>query len=436
MAGTRENGVNKSGGEEEEEEEERGDMLLRISPKSRDGRGGKGEEEKSEGRRRSSMPRVKREAEVQQVSRKRVRTSRRKSGARVEEEEEIVTTTVRSERRSSTGKSGRRRKSDVALLRDQDKTAAREATEEGPTPERADSGMSLTSVSSVTSMTVKRTTKKVVKPPLSIPPMVSSVTSKPSGKFRISSWNVNGLRSILRSEGYLEAYIEAEQPDVFCLNETKLNRDVEKDFCGIIPGYTGVFNTAEKKGYSGTAMFFRDGVKPSRMIHGIGIEEHDSEGRVLTAEFDNLFVVASYIPNSGAGLKRLGYRTEKWDIAMLDFLKSLSKSKPTMWLGDLNVAHLDIDIHDPKNNRNKSAGFCDEERDNMSNVLSSGFIDWWREQNPDVVGYTYWGYRFNLRARNKGMEVDLKYVGVQVPIPEQRSNSGFCRLAVGLCNCF
>ena len=199
---------------------------------------------------------------------------------------------------------------------------------------------------------------------LEIAPMAASITARRPGCFRISSFNVNGLRAILRNEGYLQAYMEAEAPDVLCLNETKISPDIEEEFHALFPGYTAVFNHAEKKGYSGTAMFFKN--PPLSVSKGIGVKEHDNEGRVITAEFPKFYVVATYVPNSGGGLVRLPYRTKEWDLAMLKYLKSLEEKKPVVWCGDLNVAHLDIDIHNPKGNRNKSPGFCDEERDNMS----------------------------------------------------------------------
>ncbi|MEE0913170.1 MAG: exodeoxyribonuclease III [Ruminococcus sp.] len=212
------------------------------------------------------------------------------------------------------------------------------------------------------------------------------------------SWNVNGLRACV-TKGFLDYFNEVDA-DVFCIQETKLQEgqiDLE------LEGYHQYWNYAEKKGYSGTAMFCKE--EPVNVSYGIGIEEHDHEGRVITAEFDNYFVVTCYTPNSQNELKRLDYRME-WEDAFKAYLKELEKTKPVILCGDLNVAHKEIDLKNPKTNR-KNAGFTDEERAKMTALLDDGFTDTFRYFYPDKEGiYSWWSYRFKAREKNAGWRID------------------------------
>ncbi len=212
------------------------------------------------------------------------------------------------------------------------------------------------------------------------------------------SWNVNGLRACV-TKGFLDYFNEVDA-DVFCLQETKLQEgQIDLD----LSGYHQYWCYAEKKGYSGTALFCKD--EPISVAYGIGIEEHDKEGRVITAEFDNYYVVTCYTPNSQNELKRLDYRMT-WEDAFRDYLKKLEKTKPVILCGDLNVAHKEIDLKNPKTNR-KNAGFTDEEREKMSTLLDSGFIDTFRYFYPEKEGiYSWWSYRFKAREKNAGWRID------------------------------
>ena len=215
---------------------------------------------------------------------------------------------------------------------------------------------------------------------------------------KLISWNVNGLRAALKKD--FEASVTALDADVICLQETKLSEG-QIDF--ELPGYEAFFNYAEKKGYSGTAIFTR--VKPLAVTYGLGIPEHDREGRVITAEFPDFYLVTVYTPNSQDGLKRLDYRMV-WEDAFRAYLKELEEKKPVIACGDLNVAHTEIDLKNPKTNH-KNAGFSDEERAKMTELLGSGFIDTWRYFNPDVTGvYSWWSYRFHARENNAGWRID------------------------------
>ena len=215
---------------------------------------------------------------------------------------------------------------------------------------------------------------------------------------KIISWNVNGLRACV-NKGFLDFFKEIDA-DVFCVQETKLQEgQIDLD----LDGYHQYWNYAEKKGYSGTAMFTKD--EPLSVKYGIGIEEHDKEGRVITAEFDTYYLVTCYTPNSQNELKRLDYRME-WEDAFLKYLKELEKSKPVILCGDLNVAHTEIDLKNPKTNR-KNAGFTDEEREKMTTLLGSGFTDTFRYFYPDKEGvYSWWSYRFKAREKNAGWRID------------------------------
>ena len=215
---------------------------------------------------------------------------------------------------------------------------------------------------------------------------------------KLISWNVNGLRACV-TKGF-EDYFREIDADIFCIQETKL-QEGQIDFSP--EGYHSYWNYAEKKGYSGTAMFTKE--EPLSVRLGIGIEEHDHEGRVITAEFADFFAVTCYTPNSQNELRRLDYRME-WEDAFLAFLKELEKTKPVILCGDLNVAHKEIDLKNPKSNR-KNAGFTDEEREKMTVLLGSGFTDTYRYFNPDKEGiYSWWSYRFRAREKNAGWRID------------------------------
>lgn len=215
---------------------------------------------------------------------------------------------------------------------------------------------------------------------------------------KMISWNVNGLRACV-GKGFLE-YVKESDADIFCIQESKLQEgQIELD----LPGYRQYWNYAEKKGYSGTAMFTKE--EPISVSYGLGIPEHDKEGRVITAEFDDYYVVTCYTPNSQDGLRRLDYRME-WEDAFLSYLKKLEEKKPVVFCGDLNVAHKEIDLKNPKTNR-KNAGFTDEEREKFTRLLDAGFIDTWRYFNPDLEGvYSWWSYRFSARQKNAGWRID------------------------------
>ncbi|MBC1987534.1 exodeoxyribonuclease III [Listeria sp. FSL L7-0478] len=215
---------------------------------------------------------------------------------------------------------------------------------------------------------------------------------------KLISWNVNGLRAAVK-KGFLE-YFEEVDADIFCLQETKLQEgQIELD----LPAYKDYWNYAVKKGYSGTAIFTK--VEPLSVQYGLGVPEHDTEGRVITLEFEEFFMVTVYTPNSQAELKRLDYRMTFED-AILEYLKNLDKTKPVVLCGDLNVAHEEIDLKNPKTNR-KNAGFSDEERAKFSAFLEAGFIDSFRYFYPDLTdAYSWWSYRMNARARNTGWRID------------------------------
>lgn len=212
------------------------------------------------------------------------------------------------------------------------------------------------------------------------------------------SWNVNGLRAVIK-KGFLE-YIEEEKPDIIGLQEIKLSEgqlDLE------IPGYNMYYNYAERKGYSGTAIFTKE--KPINVTYGIGMEEHDNEGRVITAEFSEYYFVTVYTPNSKDKLLRLDYRMI-WEDEFLKYLKNLEKSKPVIVCGDLNVAHKEIDLKNPKTNT-RNPGFTIEERNKFTNLLDSGFIDTFRYFYPDKeFAYSWWSYRGNARKNNTGWRID------------------------------
>ncbi len=215
---------------------------------------------------------------------------------------------------------------------------------------------------------------------------------------KLISWNVNGLRAVM-GKNFMEAF-SALDADIFCLQETKLQAgQIGLD----LPGYHQYWNYAEKKGYSGTAIFTKK--QPLKVRYGLGIEAHDHEGRVITLEFEDFFFLTVYTPNSQEGLARLPYRMT-WEDDFLRYLKSLEREKPVVFCGDLNVAHREIDIKNPKSNL-RNAGFTQEERDKMTALLESGFTDTFRYLHPDTAGaYSWWSYRFHAREHNAGWRID------------------------------
>jgi exodeoxyribonuclease-3 len=215
---------------------------------------------------------------------------------------------------------------------------------------------------------------------------------------KLISWNVNGLRSVLK-KNFLE-FLAAEKPDILCLQETKCTADQVEQLWPA--AYKVFWNSAEKKGYSGTAIFTRH--KPLKVEPHIGIVEHDREGRVLTAEFDDFFLVNVYVPNSKRELERLPYR-QQWDIDFLKYLKKLEEKKPVVFCGDLNVAHTEIDLANPKSNV-RNHGFTIEERSGFSAFVAAGFLDTFREFEKDGKHYTWWSPMSGARARNVGWRID------------------------------
>ena len=215
---------------------------------------------------------------------------------------------------------------------------------------------------------------------------------------KLISWNVNGLRACVQ-KGFLDYFREADA-DAFCIQESKLQAgQIDLD----LPGYYSYWNYAEKKGYSGTAVFTKN--EPLRVSYGIGIEEHDREGRVITCEFDDFYFVTVYTPNSQNELARLDYRM-KWEDDFRVYLKKLEETKPVIVTGDMNVAHQEIDLKNPKTNR-RNAGFTDEERQKFTELLDSGFIDTFRYFYPEQTDiYSWWSYRFKAREKNAGWRID------------------------------
>ncbi|KFM99221.1 exodeoxyribonuclease III [Bacillus clarus] len=213
------------------------------------------------------------------------------------------------------------------------------------------------------------------------------------------SWNVNGLRAVIAKGGFIE-YLEESNADIFCLQEIKLQSgQIDLD----LEGYYTYWNYAVKKGYSGTAIFTKK--KPISVTFGLGIEEHDQEGRVITLEFEDFYMITLYTPNAKRGLERLDYRME-WEDAFLSYIKRLNEKKPVIFCGDLNVAHKEIDLKNPKTNR-KNPGFSDEEREKFTRILEEGFVDTYRYLYPDKEGaYSWWSYRMGARAKNIGWRLD------------------------------
>lgn len=243
---------------------------------------------------------------------------------------------------------------------------------------------------------------------------------------KLISWNVNGLRAVMRKMDFL-SYLKKEDADIICLQETKI-QDGQVDLqpeC-----YHVYWNYAVKKGYSGTAVFSKQ--EPLQVIYGIGVEEHDQEGRVITLEFENVFVMTVYTPNSRRGLERIDYRMQ-WEEALLSYILELDQKKPVILCGDLNVAHQEIDLKNPKANRN-NAGFSDQERGAFTRFLEAGFVDSFRHVYPDLEGaYSWWSYRAGARDRNIGWRID--YFVVSERLKEQIEDASISADVMGSDHC-
>lgn len=218
---------------------------------------------------------------------------------------------------------------------------------------------------------------------------------------RLVSWNVNGIRAVMKKD--FMASFSSMNTDILCLQETKAQDDQVAETLAEVEGYHLYSNSAEKKGYSGTAILTKE--KPISVQYDMGIEEHDQEGRVIAAEYDSFFLVTVYTPNSGSELKRLDYR-QSWDADFLSYIKQLETQKPVIVCGDLNVAHKEIDLARPKQNYNKSAGYMQEEIDGMNNLIQADLIDTFRQLNPKEIKYSWWSYRAGARAKNIGWRID------------------------------
>lgn len=243
---------------------------------------------------------------------------------------------------------------------------------------------------------------------------------------KLISWNVNGLRAVMRKMDFL-SYLKEEDADIICLQETKI-QDGQVDLQP--EGYHVYWNYAVKKGYSGTAVFSKQ--EPLQVIYGIGVEEHDQEGRVITLEFENVFVMTVYTPNSRRELERIDYRMQ-WEEALLSYILELDQKKPVILCGDLNVAHQEIDLKNPKANRN-NAGFSDQERGAFTRFLEAGFVDSFRHVYPDLEGaYSWWSYRAGARDRNIGWRID--YFVVSERLKEQIEDASISADVMGSDHC-
>ena len=218
---------------------------------------------------------------------------------------------------------------------------------------------------------------------------------------RLVSWNVNGIRAVMKKE--FMSSLESMNTDVLCLQETKAQDDQVTTALSELNGYHIYTNSAEKKGYSGTAILTKE--KPLSVTNDMGIEAHDQEGRVIAAEFEKFYLVTVYTPNSGSELKRLPYR-QTWDADFLSYVQTLEQTKPVIICGDLNVAQKPIDLARPKPNYNKSAGYMQEEIDGIDNIVNAGFIDTFRHLKPEESKYSWWSYRAGARAKNVGWRID------------------------------
>jgi len=243
-------------------------------------------------------------------------------------------------------------------------------------------------------------------------------------KMKIIAWNINGIKSLMKKDD-LYNLIEKEKPNIICFGETKIScpfLNVQEELKKKIKGYKYRYWSPclIKKGYSGTAIFSKK--KPKKMTLGIGIEKHDNEGRVITLEFDKFYLVHVYTPNSGQVLARLDYRVKEWDVDFRNYIKKLNEKKPTIVCGDLNVAHHEIDISNPKGNK-KNSGFTQEERDSFTKLLSEAkMVDTYRHLNPEKVEYSFWTYMFNARKKNKGWRIDYFLVPEKIIKSVKSSN--------------
>ncbi len=245
---------------------------------------------------------------------------------------------------------------------------------------------------------------------------------------KLVSFNVNGIRAIVKKN--FEADMKKLDPDILCLQETKAQDNQVQEALKSFSTYNIASNSAVKKGYSGTAILSKE--KPLNTIYGIGVEVHDQEGRVITNEFKDFYVVCAYVPNSGNGLKRLDYRTT-WDVDFLRFITELKSKKSVILCGDMNVAHEEIDIARPKANYNKQAGYTQKEIDGMDEILEAGMIDSFRHFHPETVKYSWWSYRGGARARNVGWRLD--YFLVSQPLIEQVKTAGILNEVMGSDHC-
>ena len=242
---------------------------------------------------------------------------------------------------------------------------------------------------------------------------------------KLISWNVNGIRACLK-KGFID-FFEQENADIFCIQEAKVQKE---QIPFISKGYYQYWNFAEKKGYSGTAIFSK--IEPVSVVYGMGKVEHDREGRVITLEFEKFYVVTVYTPNSQRGLARLEYRV-KWEKDFLDYIKELERSKSVIFCGDLNVAHREIDLKNPSANRN-NAGFSTDERNRFDELMNNGFVDTFRFIYPDQTGaYTWWSYIFNARENNAGWRID--YFCVSAGLKKQVKNAVIYNDVLGSDHC-
>ena len=242
---------------------------------------------------------------------------------------------------------------------------------------------------------------------------------------KLVSWNVNGIRACVKN-GFLD-FFNNVNADIFCIQETKVQ---EEQIPFNLDGYYQFWNFAQKKGYSGTAIFSK--IEPLKIVYGMGKEEHDQEGRLITLEFDKFYVVTVYAPNSQRGLARLNYRM-KWEEDFLNYIKDLERLKPVIFCGDLNVAHKEIDLKNPSANK-KNAGFSAEERNKFDEVIDNGFVDTFRFFYPENTGaYTWWSYMFNARANNAGWRID--YFCVSGELKSQLKNAVIYKDVFGSDHC-
>jgi exodeoxyribonuclease III len=243
---------------------------------------------------------------------------------------------------------------------------------------------------------------------------------------KIISWNVNGIRAAIK-KGFMD-FLNSENPDIICIQETKARPEqVENEF----QGYPYRFwNSAEKKGYSGTAIF--SNIDPIRVTYGLGIPKHDTEGRVITAEFEKYYLVTVYVPNAKRDLSRLPYRQKEWDVDFLSYVSELEKKKPVVFCGDMNVAHEEIDLANPKSNKN-NAGFTAEERMGFDNIVKAGFVDTFRHFNPEGGFYTWWSYMAKARERNIGWRID--YFCVSPSLMKSVNHAGILPEVMGSDHC-